>query len=77
MNMLKRLHRISRLTNKNLPVLVGFSDFVSAAHLRERHATHDEDDETRSARLVAHALVAVTMPVAITRRPTIQISHQR
>ena len=56
---------MQRFTDEDFPVLVGGGDLVGAAHLRVRHAADDEDDEARSAALVARTLVTVLVPVAV------------
>ena len=62
----KKLKFIVRLTDDDLPVLVGVGHLVSGPHLRVAGATHHEDDDARHVAHVLLRLVLVPLTVAAT-----------
>lgn len=54
----------SRLTNQGLPLPIGLCDLVGAAHLAERHAADDEDDDAGPGAVLSRRLVLVPVAVA-------------
>ena len=63
---LKKLKFIVRLTDDDLPVLVGVGHLVSGSHLRVAGATYHEDDDARHVAHVLLRLVLVPLTVAAT-----------
>lgn len=54
----------SLLTNQGLPLPIGLCDLIGAAHLAERHAADDEDDDAGPGAVLPGRLVLVPVAVA-------------
>lgn len=59
----------SLLTNQGLPLPIGLCDLIGAAHLAERHAADDEDDDAGPGAVLPGRLVLVPVAVASAAGP--------